>query len=136
VWFAHLFSSCIACFPAPACNSLLNISHVVDTHCNTTIFPVSYTLGKSLRLLQHNPLPCSEDDLWVALQEELYEIHLSFIRNLCLREFLQFTLLVEIPFPLLVFLCSTPRPFLSPPLPDYLHAVSKISSVHFAVVMI
>ena len=71
------------------------VACIVDTHCNTTIYPVSYMLGKHLRLFQHNPLPFSEDDLWVALQEEWYEIHLSFIRNLCLREFLQFSLLME-----------------------------------------
>ena len=29
-----------------------------------------------------NPLPHSEGDLWVALQEELYRIDLAFIRKL------------------------------------------------------
>ena len=30
----------------------------------------------------HNPLPHSEEDLWVALQEEWYAIDLSFITSL------------------------------------------------------
>ncbi len=34
------------------------------------------------RIRARNPLPCSESDLWIALQEEWYKIDVSFIENL------------------------------------------------------
>ena len=58
----HLGVSCFAIIDtgigiptssAWSCAQYIHTSHVVDTHWNTTIYPVSYMLGKHYALFQH-----------------------------------------------------------------------------------